>query len=188
MDCVSVFTAFVAKVGEITEPKSVQVVLSDDLCHWMLPTVPLANVRVAVLVPEQTELVPEIVLVMTKGLTVKTNALVGAVQEPTVETALYAVDAVTAPVINVSLVTPTMVVHVGAVAVQLLDFCHWMLPVFPDRDNDVPDAAALAQMLLEKLVLVLTVPDTGVVITNWTLLEKVTGHTPLLTLALYQVD
>ena len=131
MDCVSVFTAFVAKVGEITEPKSVQVVLSDDLCHCMLPTEPLANVRVAVLVPEQTELVPEIVLVMTKGLTVKTNALVGAVQEPTVETALYAVDAVTAPVINVSLVTPKMVVHVGAVAVQLLDFCQMILPMFP---------------------------------------------------------
>ena len=154
----------------------------------MFVKVPLANVRVAVLVPEHTELVPEIVLVTTKGLTVTTIALVGAVQEPTVEMALYAVDAVMAPVNKVVVVAPVMADHVGAVAVQLLDFCHWMLPVFPDRDNDVPDAAALAQMLLEKLVLVLTVPDTGVVITNWTLLEKVTGHTPLLTLALYQVD
>ena len=87
LDCVRVFSALVAKVGAMTLPRFDQFTLSVDCCHWMLPTVPLANVRVAVLVPEQTEAVPEIVLVTTKGLTVTTNALVGAVHEPTVETA-----------------------------------------------------------------------------------------------------
>ena len=71
--CVSAFAAFVVSVGVMTVPIFVQVVLTVDCCHWMLPTLPLASVRVAALVPVHTAIVPLIVLLTTAGLTVIEN-------------------------------------------------------------------------------------------------------------------
>lgn len=153
----------------------------------MLPTVPLAKVSVAVLAPEQTEVVPEIVLLTTTGLTVTTKEAVGAVQEPTVDTARKPVEALNAPVSRVLVVPPVMLVHVGVVADQFVDFCQMIVPVLPDKLNEVPDAALLKHKLSLNPLPGFIVPETGVVTKNLTLLLYTELHAPLVTLARYQV-
>ena len=65
-------------------------------------------------------------------------AVVTDEQAPLVTTARYAVEALNAPVDNVVDDAPVTAVHVGVVAVQSLELCHWIVPVLPARVKLVP--------------------------------------------------
>ena len=96
------FAAFVAAVGAIALPTFVQLILSVDFCHWIVPTVPDAKVNVALFDVEHTEAGAVIVLTTTTGLTNTMKFDVDADSHtPFFNVALYAVVAVNAPVANV---------------------------------------------------------------------------------------